>query len=385
MANPNPAGLNGNSTPAEPHLFQESSKIESTITSVPIDHNNSPGTTASDLNTVGLLEFLETDDRPIFVLDLKSRTTKIPVFQNANLQKLQVIGVRLNPWTAESVLEADPKLAAFLDWAVSSPRETNLQPSAYWGIRWTGRNIRSRWRIITGETGTLPGDKLSPAEQSRRGRTQTTTPERIRPDRIPMKSMTLSEESLDEQLAAFRLHRDEQIPTFPSLAPKESTIREGLSRHDSSDNLGLFDITRPNATVTLSPHIQFFVNFDWGSTELGPVSSWSVELRRMVNLLMSDPRPAAMYWGKQRTTMYNEPYVVATGQRHPGMMGKTFSEAWAEVEEDFVPAFEKAAETGTSFVVDDARFYIERHGYLEECYYSIAIVPFLANDGDIAL
>ncbi|KUJ18979.1 putative histidine kinase M3YPp [Mollisia scopiformis] len=127
--------------------------------------------------------------------------------------------------------------------------------------------------------------------------------------------------------------------------------------------------------------MQFVLDFDWESTELGAVDSWSPELRRMANILMTDPRPAAMYWGKKRTMLYNEPYVVVTGQRHPGMMGKTFSEAWAEVAGDFISAFDTAYETGKAYVVDDARFYIQRHGYLEETYYSLSIIPFSLERG----
>lgn len=67
------------------------------------------------------------------------------------------------------------------------------------------------------------------------------------------------------------------------------------------------------------------------------------------------------------------------------VMGKKFAEAWAEVEGDFTPAFEEAYKTGKSFVIDDARFYIERHGYLEETYYSISIIPFLVDGDEIAL
>ncbi|KAH7379750.1 putative histidine kinase M3YPp [Cadophora sp. MPI-SDFR-AT-0126] len=126
------------------------------------------------------------------------------------------------------------------------------------------------------------------------------------------------------------------------------------------------------------------MEFDWASTELGPISSWGATLRRRVNFLMSDPRPAAMFWGRQRTMMYNEPYMHVTGQKHPGMMGKIFSEAWGEIEGDFIPAFEKAYTTGASTVLDDARFYIERHGYLEETYYSIAMIPFLGDNNDVA-
>jgi hypothetical protein len=141
----------------------------------------------------------------------------------------------------------------------------------------------------------------------------------------------------------------------------------------------------PNPSLTLSPHHEFVLNFDWGSTELGPINEWSTEFRRMANILMSDPRPAAMYWGKNRTMLYNESYVAVLGQKHPGMMGKQFSEAWAEVDGDFSPAFDTAYETGTSYLLNDARFYIDRQGYLEETYYSVAIIPFSLEDGDICL
>jgi len=83
--------------------------------------------------------------------------------------------------------------------------------------------------------------------------------------------------------------------------------------------------------------------------------------------------------------MHNEPHLGVTGQKHPGMMCKTFSEAWGEVEDDFIPAFEMAYETGSPYVVDDARFYVERHGYLEETFYSISIIPFNVNNGEMAL
>jgi hypothetical protein len=196
-------------------------------------------------------------------------------------------------------------------------------------------------------------------------------------------------DSLEEQLSAFRLRREEEIQVFPSPAP-----RDPVQRHDSkdskdsmphSDNIGRIDFTKPNPCFTLSPHHEFVLNFDWGSTELGPISEWSSELRRMANILMSDPRPAAMYWGKHRTLLYNEPYVVVVGQKHPRMMGQTFSQAWAEVEGDFSPAFDTACETGTPYTVNDARFYIDRQGYLEETYYSISIIPFSVDDGDVGL
>jgi len=190
-------------------------------------------------------------------------------------------------------------------------------------------------------------------------------------------------DSLEAQLSAFTLRREEEIQVFPSPAPRDLVRKQDGNR--SAEDIGRIDFTKPNPSLALSPHHEFVLNFDWGSTELGPIDEWSTELRRMANILMSDPRPAAMYWGKHRTMLYNESYVAVMGKKHPGMMGKQFSDAWSEVDGDFSPAFDTAYETGTSYLLNDARFYIDRQGYLEETYYSIAIIPFSLEDGDVGL
>jgi hypothetical protein len=66
--------------------------------------------------------------------------------------------------------------------------------------------------------------------------------------------------------------------------------------------------------------------------------------------------------------LYNEPYALATGQKHPFMMGKPFVLAWSEVADDFAALFENGRETGKATLMEDALFYLERHGYLEETY-----------------
>ncbi|KAH9212303.1 hypothetical protein DL95DRAFT_304405, partial [Leptodontidium sp. 2 PMI_412] len=133
-----------------------------------------------------------------------------------------------------------------------------------------------------------------------------------------------------------------------------------------------------------SAHLRLFLEFDWLSTELGSIDAWSTTLRRMVTFLMSDMRPAAMFWGENRITMYNEAYARTTGQKHPGMMGKKFAGAWAELEGEFTPVFERARKTGISFVVDDAHFEIDRQGYLEGVYFSLSILPFLVDEAVIS-
>ena len=230
--------------------------------------------------------------------------------------------------------------------------------------------MRNRWRVIAGDVGgriDIIGDKPTIH------RSQTLSPQKAR---RMSKSDDSSRSSLESQLEAYRLHREDTISIFPP-AQEPVTLKEVLEVGDTT--LGPFDILAPDTIVELSPHVRFFLGFDWACTELGPIDSWPVELRRMCNFLMSDPRPAAMYWGQSRVMMYNEPYMLVTGQKHPGMMGKTFSEAWAEVEDAFSDSFNKAYKTGKASTMDDARFFIERYGYLEETYYSLSILPFSCN------
>ena len=48
-------------------------------------------------------------------------------------------------------------------------------------------------------------------------------------------------------------------------------------------------------------------------------------------MIMGSPHPAAMYWGKDLTAIYNEAYVLVAGKKHPELMGQSYSRAWKEV------------------------------------------------------
>jgi hypothetical protein len=50
-----------------------------------------------------------------------------------------------------------------------------------------------------------------------------------------------------------------------------------------------FDWTRLPLTPALPRHIQFARSIDWGATPLGPIETWSFDLRAMCNLIMGSP------------------------------------------------------------------------------------------------
>lgn len=38
-----------------------------------------------------------------------------------------------------------------------------------------------------------------------------------------------------------------------------------------------------------------------------------------------------MYWGDDLIAIYNEAYIMLAGQKHPTLMGQSYSVAWSEI------------------------------------------------------
>ncbi|KAK6614836.1 histidine kinase hhk13p [Botrytis cinerea] len=325
----------------------DESKDSAQFTSAAVDPISSPLGSQDDLSSIGVLELLESDERAVFILDLTNPGDTTPIYTNPRLKELQVLGSKVGESLDLRVATKDEKHRGFLEWAGGDFSDGKIPVTLYCGVRWSAQTMRNRWRVIAGDVGgriDIIGDKPTIH------RSQTLSPQKAR---RMSKSDDSSRSSLESQLEAYRLHREDTISIFPP-AQEPVTLKEVLEVGDTT--LGPFDILAPDTIVELSPHVRFFLGFDWAY-----------------------PRPAAMYWGQSRVMMYNEPYMLVTGQKHPGMMGKTFSEAWAEVEDAFSDSFNKAYKTGKASTMDDARFFIERYGYLEETYYSLSILPFSCN------
>lgn len=299
------------------------------------------------LATLGAIELLETDDRPVFVLDLTSASKTIPIYQNAGF--CEISGMESK--TRDGKTMSDPNYIELMDWAASRHVEGN-QPNqpTYCDLDWTTRMFRNRWQIVFGN------------KKARQAQFNTSHSQ-------------FDIASIGQLQIATTDHREHSRYAQKS-DPKRDEVEE-------SEDGGHLDFTRPNPAVVITPHLKFILEFDWASTELGAMSTWSPELRRMANIVMADPRPAVLYWGKNCIHLYNEPYVVIMKQRHPGMMGKSFAEAWPEeAAAEFVSALEASSKIGKAIVISDGRYYIDWHGYLEETYFSVSMIPFsFAHDG----
>ena len=163
---------------------------------------------------------------------------------------------------------------------------------------------------------------------------------------------------------------------------------ERLARKDTSAyrDQGFFDWTRLPVSSALPPHIQFARSIDWASTALGPIETWSSELRSMCNLIMASPHPAAMYWGEELIAIYNEAYILLAGEKHPTLMGQSYRVAWAEIWDLVKDVFAVAVSTGQATMKDDDRLLIQRSpvtGLLEETYFHWSIIPLVGSNGTI--
>lgn len=371
------------------------------------------------LGQVGIVEVLENDDRPTFVVDLAdganygvSDSVHV-LYSNKILKAFPGMLDAVSGGTEdESLSPLANKLSQSLKtWVLSAspspePFRQTLSAVANGQVSWTSSTIRKRLRIVRGTfsteaatfAATLPSKSpAQPSPVSSSGYRQT-------PDRgsaIPSSAM-IQEEPQDyfgtaalaapESVSA-QAHEDAvprlsevaqttELPMSPDrssvptstyqsvlseLLPSEDTTSsrgstsyynecvlsaataadvDQFGRSDSPREIGFFDWTRLPMSESLPPHIHFARSVDWASTALGPIENWSADLRQMCNLIMASPHPAAMYWGPDLVAIYNEAYVLLAGQKHPKLMGQSYSEAWAEIWDDVKDVFAGAQLTG---------------------------------------
>ncbi|KAG9228812.1 hypothetical protein BJ875DRAFT_508295 [Amylocarpus encephaloides] len=81
--------------------------------------------------------------------------------------------------------------------------------------------------------------------------------------------------------------------------------------------------------------------------------------------------------------MYNEAYTALIGNKHPGLQGRDPKVGFAEVWDHFEKLLAKQRETYETVVEADAMLMLNRHGFLEETYFTWKFVPIVDEEGDI--
>jgi signal transduction histidine kinase len=375
-------------------------------------------------HSTALAELLQQDDRPVFVVDADDERHGNPerlrlVFANNALKRRHSLLDQIQGEAVDQSLltEVSTPFIDFRAWVLASLDEAEtIDTFSFAALLWKSASLRKRLKVVTGQTSPLPplphliADPQSntpfpnavPLPMPLVSAAATSYFERNPPmtsgalhsvfddgasPQSPMSNptpsgglgyselLTTPMSPVKEQIRKTRIQQ-----TYPVRTPSEGG--EGADWKIVSDK-GFFDWTRLPDLPNLPPHIQFTRSVDWAATSLGPVSGWESDLRGMCNLIMASPHPAAMYWGPEHVAIYNEPYILLAGQKHPALMGSRYCDAWAEIWDALKDVFDNAYNHAQATMKDDDCLCIMRNGFLEECYFSWSIIPLIGDDGSV--
>ncbi len=122
---------------------------------------------------------------------------------------------------------------------------------------------------------------------------------------------------------------------------------------------------------------------NWARTPLGPPESWPQSLKTVVRLILLSRYPMFVWWGKDLINLYNDRYVPMLGKKHPASLGKSGRESWSEIWDQIGPRAEAVLQRGEATFDRDLLLMMDRHGYLEETYFTFSYSPFPNDEGKI--
>jgi signal transduction histidine kinase len=121
---------------------------------------------------------------------------------------------------------------------------------------------------------------------------------------------------------------------------------------------------------------------DWSKTPLGPKHSWPQSLRTVVSLVQASSSPISLAWGPGHVQIYNDGYWPICGAKHPISMGQDFRECWASAWPVIGEAY-ATAWSGKSAYLEKMRMFLDRHGFLEETWFTFSFSPVTDESGGV--
>jgi hypothetical protein len=87
---------------------------------------------------------------------------------------------------------------------------------------------------------------------------------------------------------------------------------------------------------------------DWSKTAVGPVASWPQSLKTAVRIILTSRYAMFVWWGQELVNLYNDPYRLFLGIKHPAALGKSGRQVWAEIWDQIGPRAEAVLLRGES-------------------------------------
>ncbi|WP_232839976.1 MULTISPECIES: SpoIIE family protein phosphatase [Nocardia] len=110
---------------------------------------------------------------------------------------------------------------------------------------------------------------------------------------------------------------------------------------------------------------------DWSASGLGPVATWSAELRTAVGICLNSPFPMLIMWGADLAMIYNDAFVPILGAKHPAL-GQSCAVVWADAWPVVGVMIDNVMACGESSYHENLPLVVDRHGFDETVYFTFA-------------
>ncbi|MGC4789225.1 SpoIIE family protein phosphatase [Micromonospora sp. DT178] len=122
---------------------------------------------------------------------------------------------------------------------------------------------------------------------------------------------------------------------------------------------------------------------DWAATALGPVENWPPELCAAVRTVLPSKIPMLLWWGTELVQIFNHAYTPVLGDKYPAAVGQPGAQCWAEVWTELGPLTDQVLAGRGATYAENQLLLLNRHGYLEETYWTFSYSPVRAGHGQV--
>ena len=124
-------------------------------------------------------------------------------------------------------------------------------------------------------------------------------------------------------------------------------------------------------------------SIDWSQTAVGPVAGWPQSLRTALSILLETGFPMYIAWGPRlhpvlQRRLPADPRLDQAPGRHGAGTRETFAEIW-----DIIGPMFEGVMRGNATTVVDFLLPLDRHGFIEECYFIFSYSPIREEAGGV--
>lgn len=121
---------------------------------------------------------------------------------------------------------------------------------------------------------------------------------------------------------------------------------------------------------------------DWGATPLGPIERWPQSLRTAVSMVLYSAFPSIVLWGPELIQLYNDPYRLLMGGKHPQGLGQANRECWPEAWHINATIYPRVL-AGETVSFREAVYPLAPFGVVEDFSLTLSYSPVLDESGGV--